>query len=163
MDPPDAIFRQLEGQSDRAAAIVAGAFLDDQLGMTIEYLFIDLPAPDVARLFHGTGPLASNYGKILIGYAMGLFGPDTREDLETISSVRNEFAHNSEDINFNSPLIAEHCSRLNFPKTLSPTLQRSEDPRINYLITVGTIYQGLWITRLLPKAARKKAQGSIRD
>jgi hypothetical protein len=176
LDPPEALLLALESQSDRAAAIIAGAFLEDQIGMTIEGLFVPLSEPEVGALFHGTGPLSGFYAKILVGYAMGIFGPRTRQDIEIISNIRNEFAHNTEFIEFSSPLIVEKCLRLDLPKRIEPSVwelylseQRKKGlpppdiHRTNYLATIANIHFGLWVTRGLPKAKRLRSQGAIRD
>jgi hypothetical protein len=80
--PTFSALEELETQSDRSAAIVASALLEDQLAMTIEHAFIKLNESDVGSLFQGRAVLGTFSSKILVGYAIGLYGPQTRKDIE---------------------------------------------------------------------------------
>ena len=176
-ESPDRIYAQLESEaSDRAVALIAGGFLEDQIAITIEHFFVDISEPDVGKLFHGLGPLAGFYGKIIMGFALGIFGPKTREDLETISHIRNEFAHNSDAIDFDSEQIKTLCRKLHFPEKIPEALRTHyidetkkmgrtphKRNRNDYVSTVGMIHQGLFITRWFAPPLRQRMQAMIRD
>jgi hypothetical protein len=99
--------------SDRIAAISCAALVDDILGSAIEMRFVKLGKDWQSRIFGSpTAPLSSFYSKIVIGYAMGIFGPSTRADLDIIRSVRNDFAHSAPSLSFDDKEISEKCYKI---------------------------------------------------
>jgi DNA-binding MltR family transcriptional regulator len=173
----DEIYQKLyDEESDRAVALIAGGFLEDQLAITIEHFFTRIPEEDSAKLFHGLGPLSSFYAKILLGFAMGIYGPKTREDIETISHIRNEFAHNSDFIDFDHSHILNLCKNLHLPKKISDERRRIGNEemkkqgrpirgrnRNDYVAAVAIIHQGLFISRWFAPPDRQRMQAMIRD
>ena len=87
-----ALRKELEGTSDRAALIVAGAFLDDVLReLLCEFLIKG--TEDHRELFEGTGALATFSAKIEMSFRLGLISEGEHRTLTAIRKVRNEFAH----------------------------------------------------------------------
>ena len=76
--------------------------------------FVALTKDEEKRLFayEFQGPLADFSSRIKLGYAMYLFGRETREDMEIIRRVRNLFAHQSAVMTFKLPEIEETCQHL---------------------------------------------------
>ncbi|MGM4967818.1 MltR family transcriptional regulator [Tardiphaga sp. 1201_B9_N1_1] len=66
----------------------------------------------VSGLFEGEAPLSSFSAKIKIGYALGLYGKIVRDDLDTIRTVRNAFAHSTVHLDFKTPAVSVVCNRL---------------------------------------------------
>jgi hypothetical protein len=81
----------------------------------------------VAKLFDPEkgGPLGSFAAKIRVAYAMGLFGPQTRDELDCIKAVRNAFAHGTLSLDFKTPQIMKICNHFS-------------------LYEKSTIVEGLW-------------------
>jgi hypothetical protein len=71
------------------------------------------------------GPLGSFAAKIRVAYAMGLFGPQTRDELDCIKAVRNAFAHGTLSLDFKTPQIMKICNHFS-------------------LYEKSTIVEGLW-------------------
>jgi hypothetical protein len=116
--PQDAseIFHEIETQTDRSAAIVAGSFVEATLRAAIEAEW-DIPSNSVReRIFKGYAPLSSFSAKIEIGSVIGLFGPKTHGDLNRIRKIRNEFAHFLNPLSFATPHIARLCEQLQLRK-----------------------------------------------
>jgi hypothetical protein len=99
------IVAEIEKQSDRAAAIVATAFLEEQLVETIKACLADEPQI-INRIFKGQGPLASLSAKIDLGLLLKIYGKRDHRQLVTIKDVRNKFAHGVRPLAFESQDIA---------------------------------------------------------
>jgi hypothetical protein len=102
---------EIERQDDRGAAILAAAYLEDRLTLSIkERLIADSIAQN--ELFEGMGPLATFHAKTELAYLMGIADARTRLHLRTIRKIRNLFAHDMNPINFESPQIRDLSSNL---------------------------------------------------
>jgi len=114
-----ALFKEIQHATDRVAAISAAAFLDDSLGAALSARFVRLGKEWEDRVFSRQGaPLGTLSAKITMGFALGLYGPQTRADLNTIRSVRNDFAHTADPISFADEGIAAKCKKLTSPERL---------------------------------------------
>jgi Domain of unknown function (DUF4145) len=111
-----AVWREIESASPRAAVIMVGASLEDALRWSMESRFIDGLTPDCLRsLFEVDGaPLGSFHSKISVGHALGMYGSIGRDDLSAIKRIRNQFAHASRSITFDTHEIAAECRKLSY-------------------------------------------------
>lgn len=103
--------REIDRQEDRGAAVIAGAYLEDFLFSAIKERFTD-DAPVVNAFFSGMGPLATFNAKIEMAYLLRIVSKECRAKMHTIRRVRNEFAHNLQPLNFETPHIRDMCSSL---------------------------------------------------
>ena len=71
-------------------------------------------------LFHSSAPLRSFEAKIRIGYGMGLFRDQTKNNLEYIKGVRNAFAHSIIPITFETPEVKAVCDTMTMPEICFP-------------------------------------------
>ena len=125
-------FEEIEVASDRAAGILAACFLEDALQTVIINNFkVRLDRDERNNLFGGIKPLGSFSSKIDIGYAMGLYGRQAREDLHSIRTVRNAFAHAARLISFETKEVADVCATLK-----RRSREQGEDVRSLYIETV---------------------------
>jgi hypothetical protein len=69
------------------------------------------------------GPLHSFYGKIHLGYALGIYDETERENLDIIRRIRNEFAHTPQAIDFETDAIRKEVENLKVPKGSSTAPQ----------------------------------------
>src|SRR5580704_5762255 len=100
------------------------------------YLIDDLTDDDKRYLFESDGgPLSSFHGKILIGFAIGMYGPATRHDLLAIKRIRNAFAHAPRSINFDTPEIISECTRLSYLQAARENIERHIMPLTSPLAT----------------------------
>ena len=102
---------ELDSQSDRSAAIVAGAILDHML---MEALKVYLqPKEKITKdFFVISGPLGDLGPKIDLAFLVGLVNEDTRRDLVTVKDIRNKFAHGLDVSDFKSGALPTELSRL---------------------------------------------------
>ena len=98
-------------EQDRSIAIVRVASLDAVLSYVIKRKFVNLSSDEEDALFQD-GPLASFSAKIKIAYALGLYGPETRDDLNMLREIRNAFAHSTRSFDFTNPAIMQCCRML---------------------------------------------------
>ena len=86
------IMDEMEGESERAAAIVGTAWVEETLDAALAS-FLRPHAEASKRLFSVSGPLATFAAKIDLACMIGMVSSAIRADLHSIREVRNEFAH----------------------------------------------------------------------
>jgi hypothetical protein len=107
--------------ADRAAALIVATLLEQALETAILTHFVPLEDTDKNRLFIGGGSgddglLATFSARIQMGFALGIYGPDMRLDLQTIQIIRNVFAHTRRHLDFTSGKAVAACKEFIFPK-----------------------------------------------
>ena len=124
-------------KNDRVTAISLCGFLDNCLKCAILHA---LPNETVAwTLFEDRGLLESFGAKITMGHALGLYGKQTRRNLDILRQVRNLFAHDISQLTFATPEIAHACKELIIPPVREgapvPDLHSDLSPRDRYVST----------------------------
>jgi DNA-binding MltR family transcriptional regulator len=105
--------------SDRTAAIVLAAWVERELE---QWIIATLPRNDkktIEKLQGRDGALNSFYGKIHLGYALGVYDEIERENLDIIRRIRNEFAHTPQAIDFETDEIRKEVENLRLPTASS--------------------------------------------
>jgi DNA-binding MltR family transcriptional regulator len=103
----EAISKAFSIDSDRAAAIVAGAMLDDALKALIEAILVK-PIKKEHSILHGDcAPLGSFSARINAAQQLGLISNYLARDLHVVRKIRNEFAHHPLELTFESPKIRD--------------------------------------------------------
>ncbi|MBU4264230.1 MAG: hypothetical protein KKC76_20460 [Proteobacteria bacterium] len=98
------------GESDRAAAVLAGGFIESYLA---KYLRSFMVADDsVTELFDGFGPFADFKQRYEAAYAFGFLSSTQRSDLKFVAKVRNHFAHHPLEASFDKAPVSDWCSHL---------------------------------------------------
>ncbi|WP_242893052.1 hypothetical protein [Stenotrophomonas maltophilia] len=119
MTPLEVLDAEFSGASDRAAAIVAAAVIDDALRALLEAVMV-VDHPHGIDVFAPGQELGSYMGRVKIAFMLGLIDDSERVRLTLVAKIRNEFAHLAKDIGFDSPRIADRCRELAAPKELVP-------------------------------------------
>jgi DNA-binding MltR family transcriptional regulator len=108
-----ALVKEIETQSDRGAAIIGAAWVEEELQAAIEsVLATDKSASD--RLFRKSAPIFSFSAKIDLARLLGVLSAVVASDLHIIRKVRNEFAHSvldrdSSTLSFSTSRISDKC------------------------------------------------------
>ena len=110
---------EFSGASDRAAAVVAAAVLDDALRTLIEAAMI-ADHPSKIDVFAPGQELGSFMSRVKMAFMLGLIDDSEMRRLSLVAKIRNEFAHLAHDISFRSIHIADRCRELSPPKELVP-------------------------------------------
>jgi len=146
----DSVLKELAGDSDRAAAIVGCASLDESLaGLLLEFLVQNQDGEsDLLGSDNSSAPLGSFGSRIAAAYAVGLIDRDQRDALRRLKKVRNEFAH-SIDLTFGDQAIADQCEAAS---RLVPTENyggQQRGPRELFVCTVAKLAGLLAMERYL--------------
>jgi hypothetical protein len=115
----ETFFKELEGESDRACALVAGSAISEELADLLTKYFVNLNESDINHLFHAGGaPLIDFATRIDIAFALGLISPQERLVANAIRKIRNVFAHTLAQIDFSHELIAAELSNISYGELL---------------------------------------------
>ncbi len=102
----------MEG-SDRACALIAGAYLDHALEAILTTQMLKIDATSRKNIFQGaTAILPSFSSKIRMCHALGLISDDEKTHLNIIREIRNHFAHALGACAFDEVLVAKECDKL---------------------------------------------------
>ena len=130
-------------ESDRGAALLFGAFVESAVEWSIYRRMPDLGPSLRTKTFSGDkAPLSSFYAKIVLGRAMGIYGPQTEKLLTDLKGIRNKFAHVLLVLEFKTPEIAAACNALKIPGGLEP-LPENDTPRRRYSLAANWAYSCL--------------------
>jgi hypothetical protein len=141
------------GESDRAVVILQALMVE----VTLEDAIRKLLRPDLKKemrreVFGFDGPAGSFAHKILIAFALGVFGSETYRDLGLVRNLRNQFAHSRKALRFTTPEVSAVCRYLRLPDVpgISHTpivyFQRDEkgasdltNPKTRYIVSCFSI------------------------
>jgi DNA-binding MltR family transcriptional regulator len=163
VDEQLATMKEMAALPDRAIAIIITAPIEDGLeDLILTTMIYDLNKTDKDGLFSGEAPLARFSSKIRLGFALGLFGRETRRDLDRLRMIRNAFAHARKDISFKTAEVAAICRAFELPDNprfppLDPKRPQEfqaahrykppTDPRARFLTTALFMESKLWLAR----------------
>lgn len=115
----------LSAESDRGSAIMSSAFVEQTLWAMLNSFLVDEGETVRKEWFEGaTAPFGSFSAKIALGFALGIYGPETKLKLDIIRNIRNVFAHRSLPLDFKHPTIMAECRRF----SEKDFLPESDDP-----------------------------------
>ena len=86
------------------------------------------------RIFGHREPLGGFSNKILMGYALNIYGDEMFGNLEIIRNIRNAFAHSKVPISFETPEVANVCAALQSPVVIPPYAVGSNEKNAEGLI-----------------------------
>jgi DNA-binding MltR family transcriptional regulator len=104
--------RTLNSETDRGCALMASAYLEDQIRELLRARFVDDAKTAEEVLNEATGPLSTFSSRINLAYLLGLISPATRRELHIIRKIRNDFAHHHRPITFSTDSVASRCLEL---------------------------------------------------
>jgi DNA-binding MltR family transcriptional regulator len=105
------IIDEIERQTDRAAALIAQAYMEQRLLNAIKAPLEN--EDDIQQgLFRPSGPLGSFSSRIDLARLLGIIEPRIHKTLHVIREIRNEFAHKPQPRDFNFPRIKDLCANI---------------------------------------------------
>jgi len=113
----DALRAEFSAASDRAAAIVAGVFLDEILEELLRTFLVESSKGD-KELFSGNGVLSNFSSKIEMSFRLGLISAEEHRTIHNIRDIRNKFAHVLSGISFQTDSVAARCKNIEVPVAL---------------------------------------------
>ena len=102
---------EVYSESDRAAAILAAAAIDQRLTRLLYKLF----GPETSQstsLFRPDDPLGSLAAKIEVAFRTGIIGEDLHRELHLLRKIRNKFAHSEKLLSFAESPIRDFAGEL---------------------------------------------------
>jgi DNA-binding MltR family transcriptional regulator len=103
---------ELEKESDRGCALVAAAYLENQITELLEGFFIQQSKKASGSLFDFNGPVGTFSSKIKMCLALGLIPKEISNALDLVRKIRNEFAHLHEPLRFDTESMARRVVSL---------------------------------------------------
>jgi Mannitol repressor len=149
-------------ETDRAAAVLAGGYLDAFLGDAIRSVLV--PGDRVESLFDGQGPLRSLGNKIALACALGLATDALARDMDLIRRIRNHFAHHIWDATFDMSPVCDWCSQIevvdsSVDETTKRPIADTNPPRLRYLLAVACTTMLIAHSLRVPDAFRERMTG----
>lgn len=151
-----ALVQEIETQTDRGAAIVGAAWVEEELQASIES-FLSKEKKAWERLFRKSGPLSSFSAKIDLALLLGIVSAVIASDLHIIRDVRNEFAHSILDKNslspsFSTPHIKDKCLALRCVEH-----EAHLDPRASFIRACAVLNSDLYIYKLVGESISNRS------
>ena len=156
----DKAWEEIEVGSDRSAAIIGAAFVEDSLQCALVSR-MRLNKQTFNALFNGpNSSLGSFSSKISLGFALGLYDLLLKKDLNWIREIRNEFAHSMKPITFENQRMKSLANNLKFlewnhnnpkiPGSHPPSeFSFPDSPRKKYTNTVRVLVHSLFFFCLI--------------
>src|SRR5260370_4867992 len=131
----NAVLEQLRSESDRGAALVGLAYLDELLEKLVQARMIE-DEKHLNKLLQS--PLFTSNARADLAYALGWLGPQIFGDLSTLRKIRNKFAHSYEGLHFEDAEIGQLCRNLKVVGFVAGyRLRRNRD---RFLVSVGFLW-----------------------
>jgi hypothetical protein len=111
-------FRELKGETGRAAAILVAAYIDSLLRAKLETLFCKGNSEIRQKLFESQGAFGTFSAKVDAAYCLGWLEPSVFHDIGIIRKIRNEFAHRIHGLTFEDCKIKRLVRKLEVPDQL---------------------------------------------
>ena len=151
--------KEIQNESPRAAVLIAGAFLDAQLRKLLSNFFVDdkKVVDDLLGSENrgGDKPISSFSARIKTAYCLGLISKSVYEDLNTIKSIRNEFAHKLQGYTFDEPEIIKWCKSLKLAKMITDTSPHFPDTH-GGLFLLGVTQLSMYLSLNIIEAQRNR-------
>jgi mannitol repressor len=127
-------------ETDRAAAVLAGGYLDSFLEGALRSVLVS--GYRVDKLFDGQGPLRSLGSKISVAYGLGLATEALARDMDLVRKIRNHFAHHIWEATFEIPPVSDWCKQITVvdnavDQATGERVKDSNPARVRYLLAVG--------------------------
>jgi DNA-binding MltR family transcriptional regulator len=125
----DRLHLELDTETDRSIAIVAGALIDEALKETLKALFIPALKRDRCVLNGVNSPIGSFSSRIDLCYQLGLISDVMQRDLHIVRKLRNDFAHNPFDLSFESGSVKNRIKELD---DVANYKEKNAETRLNF-------------------------------
>jgi len=164
------LYDVLNNESDLGCVLIATSYLDYALASLLKRHFIKSNLAD-KLLDPPRGPVSTFSARYDLAYCLGLIPAPLRQNLETVGSIRNAFAHEYLSLSLNAREVEDLVHSL-VPPTIHQTLTVGEDSstvtgpqpmplfgsvRDRFNMVVVTMVNSLLIIGLQSKRREKKS------
>ncbi len=144
---------EFQGESDRAAAILGAAFLDEHLRFLLEAFLVDDPESNILL----DSALRGISVRARAAFSLGFLNPLEYRDIVRIINIRNRFAHRLHGLSFKDSEIAAQCDALELPSKILPGNWQVTS-RDRYVFSTQQIATWIALRRLGIRSDRRKIQ-----
>ncbi|WGL16198.1 hypothetical protein PVT68_15670 [Microbulbifer bruguierae] len=106
------VWRALKNESVRGSVIIAAAEIEDQLEELLKNRFLLCCESSDSLFDGGNAPVGTMSSKIELAYRTGCIGPQLRKSLHILRKLRNDFAHLSQEISFDTQSVKDRTRNL---------------------------------------------------
>lgn len=139
-------------ESDRGAALVAAAMLDERLEEILCSFFVENSA--ARELLAGfNAPLGTFSSRASAAFALGLIQENEFKEISLIRKIRNEFGHGWESMSFESEPVASLTARLPWLGPAEFEAEATLRSRFNAAVAI-LLTDLLWRVRLVHQERR---------
>lgn len=127
-----------QGETDRGAAVLAGSYVENFLGLYLESLMVDQSLTE--KVFGSNGSLSTFSQRIDFAQGFGFLNETLCAELQLIRKIRNHFAHHPKDASFMQSPVREWVGSLKSAQQVTfKDGGRFElgDPKLAYLMSAG--------------------------
>lgn len=115
---------QIRKESETAQILVFYSYFDDRLQRMLESRFEALDSKNsIERIFGLNGPLSSFHNRTLIAFHLGWLSADTKQKLDAMRKIRNEFAHRAFRVSLLDPELKRLAEAIGYDETLVSMLE----------------------------------------
>ncbi len=157
----DRFLSDFQGETDRAAAVLGAAFIDDLLEALLCAIAVD---EDVMRgdLLGMSHPLSTLSARIDAAFCFALVTQAERRDMHFVRKIRNAFAHLATPLSFDDAPVRDWCrefgcNRERFQALPAFAEEYSQQPRKLFDLAVALLAHGL-VRRLRSTRRVEEAQ-----
>lgn len=136
-------------ESDRAAAVLAGGFIESYLAKYLRSFMIE--DESVGEMFDGFGPFSDFKQRYEAAYAFGWLSSRQKGDLKYIAKIRNHFAHHPLKASFDSSPVCDWCSQLSTKALPVPHPDLAPSNKELYLLAISLCVAN-WHNSMLARA-----------
>lgn len=162
LDDPEfhAFMDEFQAESDRAAAVLGAAYLDDLLEELLELSFVG-EGRTKQQLLDTNQALGSFGPRITTAYSVGLITQSEFTDLRIVKGIRNDFAHKRHGLSFDDQSVSDRVANLTAVRerlNAEPDLQAAygeATPREQF--NLGIALLAYYLTRRTHSAVRFEA------
>lgn len=145
-----AFLKEFQDETDRGAALVGAAVIDDRLCETLRAFMVSDKAAS-PLLDGGSAPLGTFSSRIDATFALGLISEHEHRECHLIRRIRNEFAHRKHGVAFGDNKIGQLCSNLksDLPGGRDAFVGKPRSIFINavVLISMALTYRAEWVAK----------------
>lgn len=87
-----------------------------------------------------------------MGFALGLYNAEVRQELLRLAVIRNRFAHSMQPVLFSDEEITKLCAALSYPAARDQTLVEDKSPRAAYVFSC-TLLMAFIVAEVIGKPA----------
>ncbi|AUN03425.1 hypothetical protein RSJ19_11040 [Clostridium botulinum] len=104
--------KEFKNESDRACVILSAAMIENELESLLKKKLVSSSKKTDNLFDNATSALGTFSSKIDMAYRLGLISKNLCRDIHIIRKIRNQFAHDIYDCNFNNTVIIDKVKEL---------------------------------------------------